>query len=152
MNDKAALIIQLIVYFLISLMFIFGGRKTMQSWHASKFWPTAPGKVIRSNMTVKSGYVANIFFEYHVNGKLYRSNRVILGETAGSEFSWGKAKAEKYLSTYPLGKEAQVLYNPARPEEAYLERGARYSTGIFGVVVGSLLLGVSLLMVYLLVK
>lgn len=152
MTNNAPLIIQLIVYFLLSLVFIFGGRKTIQLWHASKYWPTAPGKIIRSNMTVKSGYVANIFFEYHVNGKLYRSNRVVLGETAGSEFTWGKVKAEKYLSAYPLGKEVQVLYNPDRPEEAYLERGAGYSTGTFGVVVGSLLLGVSLLMVYLLLK
>jgi hypothetical protein len=103
-------------------------------------------------MKMGTGYEARIFFEYHVSGKLYRSNRVILGESAGGAFSWSKTKAEKYLSAYPTGKEVKVLYNPNSPHDAYLERGEKYSTGTFAVAAGFLLLAVSLFIVYLLLK
>ncbi|PWH15740.1 MAG: hypothetical protein DDG60_05315 [Anaerolineae bacterium] len=93
---------------------------------AAQHWQTTRGKITRSEIrslrkrdidgreTVRSA--PSIAYEYSVNGKRYTGERISLGENLpASDF-------EAVLARYPLRAEVTVYYDPAKPEQAVLER------------------------------
>ncbi len=151
MEKISELAILLIGYILISGLMIFGTIRMVRMWHASKYWPTTPGKIIRSEMRRKHGYDARIFYEYYVNGKRYIRTTVILGGRAGGAFTVNKARAEKYLSKYPSGAAVNVLYNPNRPAFGYLERNENLTYLFTRLIFPIFLIALSLFAAYYLI-
>jgi hypothetical protein len=94
-------------------------------------WPSTTGRVVVSTVQShkrqpgESGYnfgdteISNephVEYEYQVNGRKYRGERITIGEkTAGFEL-------EGILARYPVGASVTVYYNPDYPEFALLER------------------------------
>ncbi len=99
---------------------------------AAADWPSVPGKIVTSNSEVRRVKVpdssredghrfegrnfANIVFEYAIAGQTYRNNRVTIGEDRGN------FNVAETIARYPVGKPVTVYYNPARRNEAVLER------------------------------
>lgn len=105
----------------------------------SMAWPTASGKVIRSELkahTVKSrgrtsqglrrtfsedSYEARIEYEFQIDGVTRTGNRrtAILGGNLAD-----KPHVEQTLEKYPVGQAVTVSYNPADPSQCVLEPGS----------------------------
>lgn len=70
---------------------------------------------------------AEIRYEYHVDGRRYAGSRVSIGEDLGDH------DVEETLRRYPRGSVVTVFYNPEKPDEAVLERGA--PEGVWGTMI-----------------
>jgi hypothetical protein len=93
-----------------------------------KSWPVTPGRVTQSDMIVRDtsyrgvkghSYEPVVAYNYSVAGRVYTSKQVksinlMFGDPGGSE---------SRLAQYPVGKEIDVYYNPAKPADAVLEQG-----------------------------
>ncbi len=58
-----------------------------------------------------------IWYEYEVDDKVYKSDRVNYGFTGSSD----EAFATEYIEKYPIGKTVKVYYDPKNPQKAVLE-------------------------------
>ena len=113
------------------LILVAAAWKTWQVREASR-WPSTPGKVVISKSEVRDVSVmdsnradgrkveqrnfANITYEYSVNGKKLRNNRVSIGEDLGN------FEVAETIAKYPAGAIVIVYYNPQQPQQAVLER------------------------------
>ncbi len=100
--------------------------RAIQRQSVSQAYPTAPGRVIGSRVSVFHGrrsvtYSPVVTYEYHVNGQTYHSTQIRAGMWGGSD----KAGAERAVRAHPVGSSVTVHYNPADPSDALLEPGVR---------------------------
>jgi hypothetical protein len=65
-------------------------------------------------------YIANLKFQYEVNGQSYRTDQLWFGQTVGSGDS---SEAELRRFRYPLGDKVKVSYDPADPSIASVHPG-----------------------------
>lgn len=91
-------------------------------------WPTVPGRIVSAKVVQrKAGGVgseddselrnfAEITYEYKVQGRSHRANRVSIGEDLGNY------RVEETIAKYPENARVLVHYNPTDPGEAVLER------------------------------
>lgn len=92
-------------------------------------WPSMPGRVLSSKVVQrKSGgfgddekdaelrNFAEVTYEYEVQGRKFRGNRVSIGEDLGNY------RVEETIAKYPKGARVMVFYNPTKQSEAVLER------------------------------
>lgn len=99
---------------------------------ASAAWPVTDGRINRSELERfkdrgKTMYTADVVYEYALDGKTFRGDRVWFGDSARSSDQgvWRRA-----VERYPKGKVVQVHYDPADPAECVLEPGATWSGSI----------------------
>lgn len=93
---------------------------------AAKRYRTARGRVVTSKVESRPGRgmndkptyenFAKIVYEYEVNGRKWRAERVSIGEEKGN------VGVESTLEKYPRGKEITVFHDPLQPGKAVLER------------------------------
>ena len=108
-------------------------------WFAASFatglraerWPTVPGRILAADAELSGTvsargpfgephYVPRIRYEYEINGRAYRGERIRFG---GAGFM-SLARAREELREWPVGTEVSVAYDPRDPMNATLERGA----------------------------
>lgn len=131
-----------------ALIFYYGMIEILDA-RASLGWPHTSAKIISSEVEIRrSGgsrrsttYHAAVLYEYQVNSVAYKGNNVYYGMPSSS---W-TAPAQRIVNRYPKGKDVQVYYNPAKPEECVLEPGVAAATLIFPGV-GLIFLGAGVLM------
>lgn len=75
-------------------------------------------------------YNAEIEYEFSVEGKDFRGDRVAYGDYGSSSPS----HAEDVAGRYPPGKEVTVYYLPENPAECLLEPGASAKAWILPIV------------------
>lgn len=112
--------------------------------HKAKSWLEVKGKVIASrvqshrNQPGDPGYdfhdteVTNeplVEYEYTVNNKKLRCHRITIGEKTSA------FELEEILVRYTVGTDVTVFYNPAKPEQAVLERDLPGKLMFFGVAI-----------------
>jgi hypothetical protein len=103
----------------------FWGWNILQNAKASSSWPTAQGNVISSDVSYSSNadggesYSPEVIYQYTVNDQHYESHTIKFGENSYSS----RRKAEGIASSYPVGKEVTVYYDPQNPERSVLEPG-----------------------------
>jgi Protein of unknown function (DUF3592) len=95
----------------------------------SKNWPTAPGQVVASQVTVNvsydddgdrsTTYGADIMYRYAVDGYEYSGNRRTFTDYKSSN----RNRAEKIVAQYAPGTAIQTYYHPDDPEDSVLEPG-----------------------------
>lgn len=96
--------------------------------YAAKRWPTTKGKVVTSNVeeyydSHSDGpssckmYRANVIYEYTVNGRTLRGDRVRLGARSAASYP---GLAEREVAKYPVGMVVKVYYDPRRPSDSLL--------------------------------
>jgi hypothetical protein len=138
---------ELITKFLWIGAAVFGGVlllatavKMREVWRA-RGWLTVPGRIVsskvesrrRTGVGGKAGAMGNypaVVYEYVVQGRKYTGKRLSIGEEVAD------AGVERTLGRYPKGAEVDVYYNPAKPQEAVLERDLPPN---FGKAIGGLL-------------
>jgi hypothetical protein len=94
---------------------------------AAETWPTAPGRVISSEVveeesTDREGgtstwYNPVVSYSYSAGGRELTSRRLRFGNYRSAS----RKKAEGALAPYPVGASPTVRYNPENPEECVLE-------------------------------
>jgi hypothetical protein len=105
-------------------LYLFGlGLHNVGRAAASSRWPSAAGKVVRSDtreqhdLDKKTGdvsviYSADTVIQYEVAGKRYSTNLIHFGQTLGSGDA---SEAELQRLRYPVGGEVTVSYDPNHP-------------------------------------
>ena len=94
---------------------------------AARAWPSTDGRIVESRVEARTlpgdrpntRFTPRIAYEYSVNGRAYRSERVSFGETF---WSLAPQTAQASVSRYPPGAPVAVYYDPVRPAESVLER------------------------------
>ncbi len=117
-----------------------------QGW-ASKGWPTAKGRVTKTQIAEIHGrgsswYSAGLQYSYDVNGQSYTAKRQSFAGATGAPW---RSAPRAVLDRYPQGAECKVYYDPARPSRACLEPGIRWNL-CFDVVVGAGFIALTVLM------
>ncbi len=64
-------------------------------------------------------YQARVEYEYEVDGRTYRGDRVCVG---GELDTSSRGRAEARCAAYPAGADVDVFHDPHLPEQACLER------------------------------
>src|SRR5690242_3083483 len=90
-------------------------------------WPSAPGRIVvcktrkvhtkQSGGAPSIGNVPDITYVYTVDGVERRGKRIGIGEIKPDS-----PEVEAALERYQVGRTGPVFYNPAKPDEAVLER------------------------------
>ena len=113
-------------------------------------WLSVPGRVYESRVLQEESYSPGtdigdpgqrttiyrpeVRFEYRVADREYAAKQLQVGDPV--QLSWPDA-AEKIVSSYPVGREVTVYYDPADPNHAVLERkvasGSVVLLGIAGI-------------------
>ena len=100
---------------------------------ASLSWSSTSGKVTKAEVKQgqgvedEDGYSRTIYYpaveyEYQPGEQVFTGQKISFG---GKRTYVSKAKAAADLSQFPVGGQVPVYYNPAKPEEAVLERKAK---------------------------
>lgn len=108
-------------------------------------WPSAPGRITgcktrkvhtkQSGGAPSVGNVPDISYVYTVDGVEHRGKRVSIGEIKPDS-----PEVEAALERYQVGRTGPVFYNPAKPDEAVLERDPPASPGVMYAIAGGLIL------------
>jgi hypothetical protein len=89
------------------------------------------GRVTESKTYWKSkGWHYEIWYEYGVDGRLYKSDRVNYGHTGSSD----KSFASNYVNRYPVGKSVVVYYDQNHPNKSVLEPNVSNYDWVFVIV------------------
>ena len=108
----------------IASWFVFRDRRQSR---AALAWPSTDGRIVESVVEEKHlpgdrpnmRFAPRIAYEYSVDGRAYRSERVAFGDVF---WSLAPQAARAKVARYPRGAQVTVYFNPRRPQEAVLER------------------------------
>jgi hypothetical protein len=132
----------------LGIYYIYSGYKSRQKAGESQQWLSTTGQVIEARVTSSTttdadgdtsvSYAPFVRYSYQVAEKEYCSDQITFGfkRTFSKEMN-----AHRWLDRFPLWSQVNVYYNPAKPDEAVLERKATGST--ITVVLGIVFLVVS---------
>lgn len=132
-------------YFVLVLVFIglYGLIKTISKLPklaAMKHWPTASGKITRSDVinSPRTGkrreqtYINDITYHYQVDGVSFESKRIFYGSVDSRA---DKAHHDALASgKYKVGADVPVFYNPKNPKDSLLEPDAAVSVQLFYIL------------------
>lgn len=139
------------IFLLIGIGLTFWGWNILQNARASAEWPTADGKVTKSEVSYSTdadggdSYSPEVTYTYTVNNTSYSNNTIKFGENAYSS----RNKAEGIASSYPVGKNVTVYYDPEKPERSVLEPGVSAGSyivigiGVFFILITLILIPIS---------
>lgn len=110
-------------------------------------WRPVPGKIVWSLMDERQArfgrgafgnarvtqYRPDVRYWYSVGGVEHECAQIFVGD---KDWHSLRMTAQPTLDKYPVGRELRVFHNPARPEEAVLERGAVHGSTKY-IVIGS---------------
>jgi hypothetical protein len=110
---------------------------------ASRYWPTVPGRVVRSEIRSNRranglpGFRTLVRYAYVIGDEEYEGR-----EVAGGDFPYRSTRsATSRVAAYPVGELVTVRYSPDDPEIAVLEAGVSVEVLYLPVMAGLLLLG-----------
>ena len=121
-----------------------------RSVRARKLWPSAPGMVTGGAIRQRTSgvgeeesvsFIPVVEYRFEIGAAAYTAAGIGFGETGYGS----RAMAEKVLARYPAGSVVNVYYNPANPNQTFLEAGG----GVIGwimLAVGAALLAVSVVL------
>ncbi len=115
----------------VLLVFVWGGR-SLDEGSESESWPTVEGKVTATRIDRRGGrnriedkrrYTPRVSYEYVVDGKTHRSDRIDFLPDGHS--TRDRSAAEAVLQRYSKGSTVEVFYDPADPSTSCLEPGVK---------------------------
>jgi hypothetical protein len=146
------------------VMLIANAVRELNEAHESMAWPTAPGRVIRSEMSITTDdhrttsrsreprtsstfFEAKIEYEFEVNGVTHKGTRC----TAIQDMNARRDHQETVLKKYPVDQAVKVSYKPDDPDQCVLEPGSW--RGFFTkIVLGVVFTGFSSVLLWLVWK
>ena len=132
------------IFLLLGLGVVYYGYRLIRKARASTEWPAAQGTVESSAVDVKrererdsdgdvhyeTKYIPRIVYRYQVEGTDYYGEQISFGNTSSRSPNW----AYRIRDQYSPGMEVSVYYDPANPQEAVLQPGAKWTTYIVLVI------------------
>ena len=142
----------LLVFVAIGCVPLYLGIQGIREAHESVSWPTVPGRITKSQMSVSThevrnrdrmqdrrvsnSYSASIVYEFELDGLTRLGSRIsVVSDQFGDE-----AFAKTTLEKYPVGREVTVSYKPGQPEECVLEPGRWGGVGLLFLFAGGFIL------------
>ena len=121
---------------------IYFSVKNAISAQASNSWPQVQAKVTRFQVTSShrkyhTDYSPSVEYQFSVNGSTYTGKRFTFGSNP-TERSQLDVEQE-YGTTYRIGSEIPVYYDPVNPNESVIQKGSGISVYLF-VLIGPALL------------
>jgi hypothetical protein len=106
----------------------------------SLLWPSTPGVIISSYVDNRGGggpddgsaYSPVVVYQYEVNGKAYRNDRVFFG-SKGVRTGFAVA-SQRIVMRYPVGKQVNVRYDPLFPRSSILESRGSLAMAVIALV------------------
>lgn len=137
MKDSTVVLIAAIAFGLAGALVLFMGRRTQKLGAASLTWPTTPGRIVSSELkqSPKLGARPVITYAYTVTNQAYT------GTIASFIGTNSLQDAQRLVSAYPAGADANVHYDPEKPSLAVLETGAKGAMPLW--IMSGLLLAIS---------
>lgn len=118
--------IVVVLMFLPGIVVLVAATVKLREYWLARAYAVTKGKVLISKIesrrrtgTSSKPVVENfpkVVFEYQVDGKKLRGERISIGEQAGNY------TVETTLERYAVGREVEIYYDPKRPDRAVLER------------------------------
>ncbi len=125
-NEKLFLIIIGLVFFFAGATTLSFGVRQFQQGISGKKWPTTRGVIIssgtrwqRSNSGGNPTLIADVVYEYEVNGQLFRNDRISAHQFGSSN----SEHARKEANNYPEQTSVIVYFDPADPAQSLLKPG-----------------------------
>jgi hypothetical protein len=112
------------------------GKITKSVVHVSRNYSSS-GSSGGSGRRQSTNYRPDIEFEYRIQDRLFKSNRIYFGSKMGA--SWKYRRSKKYVEKYPVGQQVSIYYKPSKHSRAVLEPGIHREL-IFGILMGMLIL------------
>lgn len=95
----------------------------------TRAWESGEAVVIRSQIGqrdlgpgIPTEYTHDLLFEYRFEGKSYQGDRV---KRRKNPYFKNKAKAQRWVDDWPVGKPVEVFVNPADPSVAVLDHDTK---------------------------
>lgn len=135
------------IFLLVGLGLTVVGVKLIIEASAAAGWPSAGGIVVASRLEFhvtegRKNAVPKVVYQYTVNGKQYRGDRICIGDSTGA----GRPGASETVEKYKVGKAVQVYYDPGDPASSVLDPS--FNPSLFIMVVMGLFFSVMGLAVY----
>lgn len=136
-----------LAFIVVGILLIVRSVKDKNKSQESQSWPSILGKVIESRVDTSSTggeeatvamYKPYVKYEYAVGGVSYTGDKVKVGMTLSTS---RVNPARELVARHPVGSEVRVFYNPANPDDSFLERQGSYTTTL---VIGIVLLVIGL--------
>ena len=138
---------------IIGFVFMFFGGMLIRTASATEkksgealTWSRAQGEVLSSSIKrspsgSKPRFRAHVSYRYSVNGQEFENDTVFLGGRVATL----KKKAQATSDHYSVGSSVTVYYDPANPNDSYLENtpqglGFQKFAGAVGILLGLLFL------------
>ncbi len=150
-----------ILFFGIGVVLILINQRNQRKANDSQQWPESKGTVDRSQVQVQDDvfssdeqsasqpmYSADVAYSYQVKDMIYTSDRISFG---GKSSYSNRLRAEEIVDRYPEGSEVTVYFDPAKPQEAVLERTSKGSRVFLGAGISFIAVGVIILIVALII-
>ncbi|HEX2854563.1 MAG TPA: DUF3592 domain-containing protein [Opitutaceae bacterium] len=108
---------------LVLLFDVFTISGLVNQWRSRTFLPVG-ARILSSEVKTSSGsddttHLAQVRYEFQVDGRRYEADRVRFGEMSNSD----QSRARSVVRAHPAGSIRNAYYNPANPAEAVLYRG-----------------------------
>ena len=118
-DNGRSLILSGILVFAVIIFLVWHKRDEIAwSLQEHKDLMTTQGKITTSEIFYQSkGWHFDIWYEYSIDGTLYKSDQVNYGYTGSSD----KSFATSYVNKYSVGKSVIVYYDPIAHEKSVLE-------------------------------
>ncbi len=125
-GDYLFLRISSLLLVVAGILMVIAGALQLWRGTASKHWPTAPGRVLSSEVkthrtTKGMWHEPKIRYEYWVDGIHHGGKRVAFGQ---SRYRY-EDEARQVVDAYPAGKEIQARHTPNRRSVSTLEPGVQ---------------------------
>ena len=111
------------VLFLLHFFYLFILSKRTSKWlSVESIIDTSELEVINQGIGNDNSvlYKANVKYQYMIEGKLYSSKRIFIGDFIRNNFSHS---AEGLIDKYSKGETILVYYNPQHPNKSVLKTG-----------------------------
>ena len=125
-KEQKIFVIVGVIFILAGIIASSVGIKLFWEGYRAKNWPTADGVIISSGTRwqhpVSGGnptLIAEVVYQYNVDGKLFRNNRISANQFGSNSPEHAKSEAR----AYPEQTTVTVYYNPAEPSQSYLQPG-----------------------------
>lgn len=141
-------VLLVVIILLIGVINLFLFIYLVQISKDTKKWPSVRGEMLNSEIDrydvgENFSYKTNIEYQYILNKKIYKSNRIFYGDFLRTNFMYtSKGKMKEYIEN----KELNVYYNPQKPYRSVLKVGINSAIYNFLVVaICCILLGIAMI-------
>ena len=145
-SEKWLLTTMGVLFLLPGIIAIVLSVQQMMSGFIARQWPETKGYIVKSGVRWQHStsrgtptLIADVVYEYEVDGRIYRHDRISANQFGSNKSSHARLEAQ----SYPVNSAVVVHYNPDQPAQSFLKTGIGWIY-LIGVAVGGAVSGVGI--------